>query len=85
MGLPGSALYRIQGTHRLEMVMQEAEKLSMLVRTLQSLELCGFQTEHASEHGESLLYYTSLGPTLGASEYRGRLLRPTSLDPTLSF
>lgn len=30
------------GEHRLEMVMQDADKLSMLIRTLQSLELCGF-------------------------------------------
>lgn len=56
VGLPGRALYRIQGTHRLEMVMQDAGNLSLLVRTLQSLELCGFLIEHAPEHRENSLH-----------------------------
>lgn len=63
VGLPGRALYRIQGTHRLEMVMQDAGNLSLLVRTLWSLELCGFLIEHASEHRESSLHRRSLGST----------------------
>lgn len=56
VGLLGRAFYQIQGTHRLEMVMQDAGNLSMLVRTLWSLELCGFLIEHASEHRENSLH-----------------------------
>ena len=63
MGFPGKSLYQIQGTQRLEMVMQDADKLSMLVRPLMSLELRGF-IEHASEQLEGLLCCTSLDPTL---------------------